>query len=335
MEIDELQDIQVEDPGKTITRALLTIQINDILVDTDYIVRLAEKYADYVCWIIEQGSHVHMHLYLELKHSMKFDAMKKLFILYNPHIDKVVNRNAARKYCTPEKNLHGQTVISSGETGIWEPDKGPRISARKQLIQMVEDCIHNEEDQEEFLHKNWKLIAEVPGNFKFAINLFSYARPIREKRDMDVYIYWGETSTGKTERAVNENPSYYILSPPNASKGATWYDKYSGQQCLIIDEFNGWLSIVEMNRICDGHKHVCQIKGGSIYMDWNKIIIISNRPWKTWWPLEDEQAVKERDAFHERVVGRTAVKYTDHIIHFKREMTPLGTYIYSTINEEE
>lgn len=90
-----------------------------------------------------------------------------------------------------------------------------------------------------------------------------------------VYFYWGEPGTGKSRRALEEaqavNPNSIYYKPRGL-----WWDGYSQQECVIIDDFYGWIKYDELLKICDRYPYKVQIKGGFEEFTTKRIWITSN-----------------------------------------------------------
>lgn len=110
--------------------------------------------------------------------------------------------------------------------------------------------------------------------------------PKRDPKDgIEILIYWGDSGTGKTRKAIEENPDAYLLSKARDGKGV-WWQGYSGQKTVIIDEFYGWIPYDTLLKICDRYPYEIEFKGGSTQLAANKIIITSNKPWEEWYGPE-------------------------------------------------
>lgn len=101
----------------------------------------------------------------------------------------------------------------------------------------------------------------------------------QEWRQVQVLVYWGEAGSGKTRKAIEENSSRFILDQGDR----VWFDGYSGEDCLIIDDFYGWIKFGQFLRILDGHPLRLEIKGGFTWALWKRVIITSNKPWAEWY----------------------------------------------------
>lgn len=110
-------------------------------------------------------------------------------------------------------------------------------------------------------------------------------------RQIETLVYWGDTGTGKTKKALAE-PDTYILNAP--SNGTIWFDGYDGEKTLVLDDFYGWIKQHELLRICDGHPYHCAVKGAFTWAKWTKVIITSNKEANEWYKDGLSEAMKRR-----------------------------------------
>lgn len=108
-----------------------------------------------------------------------------------------------------------------------------------------------------------------------------------------IEVFWGESGTGKTRKAVSENPDAYLLTKPNGN-GTLWFDGYEGQTCVILDEFYGWIQYDLLLRLLDRYPLRVQTKGGTVEMCATKFVITSNKSWRDWYPNIDKLDALER-----------------------------------------
>lgn len=113
------------------------------------------------------------------------------------------------------------------------------------------------------------------------------------------YCFWGPSGTGKSHMATilasklsNEPP--FWLPAPNSSTGALWWDGYTGQKVVIIDEFYGWIPHPTCLRICDRYDLTVQTKGGSRRLLAEHVIFTSNKSPTEWWPRSGLGAMERR-----------------------------------------
>jgi len=90
--------------------------------------------------------------------------------------------------------------------------------------------------------------------------------------ELDNWWYYGETGTGKSRAAREENPGYY---EKNTNK---WWDGYVDQDVVIIEEWNPELKMLGnfLKKWADHHPFSAEVKGGTMSIRPKKIIITSN-----------------------------------------------------------
>jgi len=119
-----------------------------------------------------------------------------------------------------------------------------------------------------------------------------HSRGIREYRMMHqkprdfittVTVYWGPPGVGKSRRARFEAGSnaFWLAQPQET---AVWWDGYTGQDVVVIDEFYGWMKRVALQRLCDSTPEYVPVKGSLVPFISKRIIITSNSPPSQWWP---------------------------------------------------
>lgn len=93
-----------------------------------------------------------------------------------------------------------------------------------------------------------------------------------------VTVIYGETGTGKSKWALENYPDAYWK--PSCSK---WWDGYSDQETVVMDEFYGWLPYCEMLRLLDRYPTMVETKGGHANFVPKNIIILSNKAPEDWY----------------------------------------------------
>lgn len=90
-----------------------------------------------------------------------------------------------------------------------------------------------------------------------------------------VHFFYGATGTGKSRTANREAKA--IGSVYYKPRGE-WWDGYEQQDCVILDDFYGWLPYDELLRLCDRYPHRVPVKGGYEIFNSKHIFITSNKP---------------------------------------------------------
>lgn len=96
-------------------------------------------------------------------------------------------------------------------------------------------------------------------------------------RDVKVYVFYGSSGTGKTRDAWELNPELY--SKPDGN----WFDGYSGQDCLLLDDYQGDLPYTWLLKILDRYPIQLPVKGGFVTARYTKVIITTNVHPRHWY----------------------------------------------------
>ncbi len=92
-------------------------------------------------------------------------------------------------------------------------------------------------------------------------------------RKVSVNIFHGKTGSGKTKKACQIFGKNYFKIQGSQLK---WFDFYSGETNLIIDEYNNNIPIDELLAILDGYQLRLSVKGGFTFAKWKNVIITTN-----------------------------------------------------------
>lgn len=115
------------------------------------------------------------------------------------------------------------------------------------------------------------------------------AEPIPKR----VFCYWGKTGTGKSRRAWELAGYSAFPKDPNTK----FWDGYSGQRTVVVDEFRGAISISHLLRWLDRYPVIVEIKGSSMVLCADTIYFTSNLSPNEWYPdldLETKNALLRR-----------------------------------------
>jgi len=103
--------------------------------------------------------------------------------------------------------------------------------------------------------------------------------------EREVHVFWGATGTGKSRRAWDEAGWDAYPKDPRSK----FWDGYSGQSNVVIDEFRGDIDVAHLLRWFDRYPVIVEVKGSSVVFKATKIWITSNISPDAWFPLLDEQ----------------------------------------------
>lgn len=107
-------------------------------------------------------------------------------------------------------------------------------------------------------------------------------------RDVKVIVLYGDAGTGKTRYAYDKFSDIY--SKPRGD----WWDGYSGQKTVLLDDYYGYLPYCELLRVLDRYPYQVPVKGSYVYAQWDTVVITSNKPPNLWYSQGLTPALKRR-----------------------------------------
>lgn len=117
-------------------------------------------------------------------------------------------------------------------------------------------------------------------------------------RAVQVFVYWGDTRTGKSKRITDIEGQEKVYRKLAKSAYYDLYD-FDVHEVLILEDFRGHhMTIDELLNICDGVPLLLNQKYGCSTARWNKVYITSNIAPSAWYPTADK---REKDALFYRL----------------------------------
>jgi len=112
--------------------------------------------------------------------------------------------------------------------------------------------------------------------------------------EREVHTTWlyGSPGSGKTRYVWDKYPNVY--SKPSGP----WWDGYSGEEVLLLDDFDGDIPYREFLKVLDRYKYRVPVKGGYVGARWNKVFITTNKHPDTFYKDENREALKRRITFY-------------------------------------
>jgi hypothetical protein len=99
------------------------------------------------------------------------------------------------------------------------------------------------------------------------------------------HVFWGATGTGKSRRAWAEAGLEAYPKDPLTK----WFNGYTSQEHIVIDEFRGIIQISHLLRWLDRYPVLVETKGGFVPLRATQIWITSNLNPREWYPDLDEE----------------------------------------------
>jgi len=168
-------------------------------------------------------------------------------------------------YCSKS----GHEIVTHGECTI----KGQRTD----LQRATELITANKATMKE-------VMTECPETFvKYHKGLLALHEGLQPKRDYNnkVTVLWlyGPAGAGKTRFAVDE------FGPENVyiKDGTKWWDGYSHQRCILVDDFDGQWPFRNFLRFIDRYAYQAECKGGYVEINSPFIIITCEFPPAHFW----------------------------------------------------
>lgn len=111
-------------------------------------------------------------------------------------------------------------------------------------------------------------------------------------REVNVITLIGDAGSGKTRWVYENYPDAY--SKPPEKQSGTYFDGYTGQKTLLLDDFYGGIPHCSMLRILDRYPFNAPISGGFVQAQWDTVIITSNKMPQEWYKFGLTPALRRR-----------------------------------------
>lgn len=230
---------------------------------------------------------MHWQLYVELQNSMRLTGIKKMF--GTAHIEQRKG-TAVEAYAYVHKN---ETRFADTEDcqchlpnkPYWDVLTTPAAAASggngvRRDLSDIHQMLKDGKDEKYIADASFALWCR----YHKSIEKYRLMNSTPRKHVTELYVYYGEPGTGKSRRAFEEDDDAYYLRKGNG--GAVWFDGYTGQKTVVIDDFYGWLPWDLVLRLADRYPLRVDVKGGSVEFVATKIIVTSNSAPEDWYDLK-------------------------------------------------
>lgn len=190
-------------------------------------------------------------------------------------------RDEARDYCRKEDSR----IEGPFEFGVWRTGgQGKRndlATVKEKIDEGADMCAIAEEHFSAFVRYNrgLTLYATIKG-------------PRRNFPTTGIFLL-GPTGTGKSKWCMDFDSSAYWKMP------GKWWDGYTGQKTVILDDFYGWLPYHDLLRLLDRYPLSVEVKGSTVPFIAETIIITSNSHYTKWY--KDERIKDDMSALERRI----------------------------------
>lgn len=244
----------------------------------------------------EKTGYEHWQVYIHRSSSaIKFSTLKNKFS--KAHLEqRKGSHSSAFWYCQKEDTFLGDRF----NTGLEEPpqpkDGLSGASTLEELHQLVLDGSSTVDELLTGSHKSvahWRGLREVEG-------VLMKKRFATKTRVLDVHYIYGGAGVGKTHW-VYEKEGYKNVYSPGSYKNP--WDNYSGQEALLLDEFNGQIEFEFLLKVLDKYPLLLPARYSDRWAGYDRVYIISNLSLNEMYPAVQSDPARWRqwDALLRRI----------------------------------
>lgn len=254
---------------------LFTINVRDETLIEEELLHLQAKLEDgvteekirYAVFQHERGENGTNHFqgYVVLKNPVRLSGIKNLISQRGHYETRAGTHDQAKTYCTKEDTRVAGPWSYGDEAGCGQGKRNDLLACKKRIDEGATDL---------------QLWEEHFGTcLKYHKGFAVYKRLKLSGRDwaMDVHVYVGAPGTGKSRRCRDENPGAYW------KQRSQWWDGYEGHDCVVLDDFYGWLPFDLLLRVLDRYPLMVESKGGQIQFLAKKVVLTSNKGPLEWY----------------------------------------------------
>lgn len=202
----------------------------------------------------------HIQAFCSLEKPKRFSTIKRL-INNRCHIEKANGTD-----------LENQTYCrKSGD--FFEKGQPQSQGQRSDLQSLVADIQAGEKSYRNIALRHPTCFIRYHRGIRTYLNLASPVEPRSWKTS--VYYFFGPPGSGKSRRALAEATALTEGTIYYKPRG-DWWDGYEQNDCVIIDDFYGWIKYDELLKITDRYPYKVPVKGGYEEFTTKHIWITSN-----------------------------------------------------------
>lgn len=253
-------------------------------LELDKVRDYAQTECRYMCWSQEVGEEGTPHLqgYTAWENPRSLEKFKNFIsakLHYEPYTKGSAQQN--RNYCLGLVEKKGFKENPTFEEVGELPEQGQRTDWNSALTHL-----DNGADIPTVVGHQPQLLPAIRALERYKqLSL----RPLN--RDVKVIALIGDAGIGKSRWAYDNYPDLY--SKPDGQ----WYDGYTGQKTLLLDDYYGEIPYSQFLKVLDRYPLQLPIKGGFVYAQYDTVIITSNRHPETWYVQGFTDALKRRINF--------------------------------------
>lgn len=222
----------------------------------------------------------HYQGYIEFSSRKRLTTVKKLnpFVHWEP---RKGSRKQAIAYCTKlETRIPGTEPYWWPEEIKLEEEK----EAKKDKYEALKEALNSGEPIQEVADKFFALWLR----HHRALEAYGQLSIKPRHHKTETIAIYGPTGTGKSVFCHENFPDAFWKTKGN------WWDGYTNQKVVIIDEFYGWLAYDFLLRLLDRYPLKVEVKGSFGQFDSQLVIITSNKGPSEWYQMKNIDALLRR-----------------------------------------
>ena len=214
----------------------------------------------------------HLQGYVNLSTALSMSVLKKT--LPRAHLQVAMGNDKQNlEYCSKQ----GVNLFQIGEPSVGQ-------GARTDITELSKKIRDGEITLEECMFDYPELYV------KYSRSLEKMFNAVMKPRDKLPEVFWryGLAGTGKTRYCIEKHPSHYVKD------GTPWWDNYTQQEAIIIDDFDNSIPYRTLLRILDRYVYQGQVKGSYVQINSPFIYITCEHPPEYYWQGNELQQVMRR-----------------------------------------
>lgn len=227
--------------------------------------------AAFIIWQLERApstNYLHFQGYIRMQNACTIGQVKALFP-NEVHLEQSKG--------TEEQNIEYCSKQESKIDGPWTLGNMTKQGSRTDLEALARMVTEGK--------SNYDIASEEPTSYaRYANHLKNLRTALQVPKRCDnlkVYVLIGLTGTGKTHWAYEKFPDLYV---PIITKDKVWWDGYSQSDTVLFDDYRGEIQYSKLLTLLDKYPKTGEIKGGSVALNYQRVIITSNHHFSEWYP---------------------------------------------------
>lgn len=235
----------------------------------------------------------HWQGYIELTRPMRMRGVKLVLGRHDAHLE--VRRGTPEQAIAYCSKVETRADPAAEPVVLGEPSKGQ--GARTDIDGAIA-TLREGGSLADVLEADPTTFVRYTRGLTAASELLAEKAGKKMRPELQVTVLVGPPGCGKTRAVYDECglDSVYTLTQ---TSGTVWWNGYTGQQVLLLDDYYGWIPWGELLKLLDIYPQRVQTKGGFTHVSYLRVFITSNKPWDHWYAKS--RAFEEMGALQRRI----------------------------------